>query len=59
MAAKVEELMKLVSEGKLEEAGKLAREEWGQITSLDSAQRESLLASCAPGDQSLVWLAVL
>ncbi|XP_019861392.1 PREDICTED: COP9 signalosome complex subunit 3-like [Amphimedon queenslandica] len=59
MATKVEELMKLVSEGKLEEAGKLAREEWGQITSLDSTQRESLLASCAPADQSLVWLAVL
>lgn len=59
MAATVEDVMKLVSEGKLEEAGKMAREDWGHITSLDSTQRESIFASCSPEEQSLAWLAGL
>lgn len=57
--ANIEELCRLLRENQIEAAGRLARDKWPSILRIEKAQRDTLLATLSPTDQSLAWLAVL
>ena len=57
--ASFEDVRKLFADGKPDEAGKIARENWNELSHIDRAYREQLYSSVKPNDNSLAWVACL
>ncbi len=57
--AALEEVCKLSRERKFDLATKVALENWGRLSNLEQQERQHILSTTLPEDQTIVWMAVL
>ncbi len=57
--AAMEEVCRLCREQKYDMAAKVALENWGRLTNMEPQERHVLLTTSQPGEQTIMWIAVL
>ena len=57
--AAVEEICRLVKDNKLDAAGKVALEKWSRLITLEPPERQALITSLHPQEQSIIWIAIM
>ena len=57
--AAVEEICRLVKDNKLDAAGKVALEKWSRLITLEPPERQTLITSLHPQEQSIIWIAIM
>ena len=57
--AAVEEICRLVKDNKLDAAGKVALEKWSRLITLEPPERQALITTLHPQEQSIIWIALM